>query len=534
MTPVVDVDDDLLLEWPRSVAVLIDAIFVLGLVLTVAGITPVFAFHMSFAMLMVMSVIHAGRNFVRRALVGYVATVAAVVASVRIDHLLSDELYELPILTAMIGFAIWAMQQLRRLIDRLSHQSARIRHLHAASRVEHREQLLVAQRLETVGHLSASLAHDLRNGLTTIVAMAEQIEDSTADPRVAEAAVRIQGQTARGGELLSQLLRQANPRGSTDPAELGETIRAQAPTLDIAIGRNIELVLDLGPEPLVVRPSQAMMEQLLVNLVLNSARATPDDGTIVVSAKRGLLPPQVPGQSATEAAVLAVADDGVGMTPEVRLRAFDAFYSTDTQGVGAGLGLYSALLIVEAGGGTIHVTPDREVGCEVVATLPLVSAGSEITPEAGTGTDAEVPPDSEPALAPARARRVPGGLARVLLADDDDIIRESLERTLVLGGYEVTVSRDGREALDQLRASTFDLLVTDVVMPYLRGPDLVEVARRDGIAPPVLFISSHDQAAELVGPGAALLAKPFSRSLFLVRVQQMLPSPEAARATSTR
>lgn len=197
----------------------LDAALLAALILTIFGYSPVLAFHLAFALLMTMSLIHDGLDFFVRAVFGFIAAVLAVVWAVRSGHLLSDELHEIPILFGMAAFAAWSMHQLRRLVGELSEHSARLRELHVASRREYREHMLLAQRMDSAGQLSAGVAHNLRNVLSTIWSIAERIEDEGEGTAAAEPARHIQEQTAKGGDLLTRLLNHARPGHGPVPAE---------------------------------------------------------------------------------------------------------------------------------------------------------------------------------------------------------------------------------------------------------------------------------------------------------------------------
>lgn len=494
------------LTWPWTVNLLIDLAFVASLIFTITGTATIFAFHMSFALLTLMSVTQSGWNFVLRLVPGLALVIAAVSRAVLNDVLLVDELYEIPILVAMTTFAAWSMQLHRRLVRQLSDQSNRLRRLHAAGQVEYRDQLLLAQRLETFGQLSAGVAHNLRNVLSTILSVAERVVDETDDEAVAAAARRIEEQAGRGGDLITQMLHHARPHQDTASVDLAATVSIEEPSLDILVGPDVELIFDTDEGPLQVQTTRSLMEQMLANLVLNGRDAISGPGRIEVSVRRGKLLGSRPDDITLDAAMLTVTDTGEGMSEEVKSRAFEPFYSTKESRHGAGLGLYTALVIAEDAGGTIQIATSGADGTEIVVTLPLVDVGSpqrrshhvDLRPEDFFGTE------------------------HVLVVDDDQVIQERLCSTLVLYGYDVSEAVTGNEALALLTSGDFDLLVTDVVMPEMDGPELVRQARAQGIEATVLYLSGYDSAAELVPANADLLAKPFSRNMFLTRVRRAL------------
>jgi signal transduction histidine kinase/ActR/RegA family two-component response regulator len=506
------------LQWPRSTDLIVDIAFVVTLILTLAGVTTVLSFHLSFALLTVMSFSHTGKQFLWRGVPGVALITITVAVGVRQGTLPADELYELPILVMMMVVAAWSMQFHGRLLGELSAQGNRLRQLHAATQLEYRDQLVLAQRLETFGQLSAGVAHNLRNLLTTVLSMAERIEDESEDETIKESARRIQAHTEQGGELITNMLHHARPNQETVSVDLSATVINEHSSLDILIGPDIELVLDVSDEPLHVQTSQSLLEQVLVNLVVNARDAIDGKGRITVTVKPGELAGPHPNDATLDAGVLSVTDTGHGISPDARLRAFEPFFTTKDEQEGAGLGLYSALVIAEDAGGTISISPHRQVGTEIVVTLPLATTDTEqanryqfdLRPESFFGTE------------------------RVLVVDDDRVIRERLCTTLTLYGYEVVSAKNGVAALSKLDEGPFDLLVTDIIMPELNGPDLVEQAQLRGLGGVVLFTSAYEEAASMIPADADLLPKPFSRNMFMARVRRTLDTAETALANPVR
>ena len=499
------------LAWPRGTNTVVDLAFVVTVILTFAGVATVFAFHLSFALLTVMSFIHNSRNLLIRAVPAVALVVTAVARAVANGVLLVDELYEIPILLGMMAVAGWSMQLHGRLLGELNEQTTRVRQLHAASQLEYREQLILAQRLEGFGQLSAGVAHNLRNLLTAVLSMAEHIEDDTESDQIRSQAQRIQTYTTQGGELITNMLHHARPGRTTMSVDLVTTVANEHSSLDILTGADIELVMDLPDVPLPVQTSQSLVEQILVNLVLNARDAIDGTGQITVKVAPGELPGPQAEDRVASAAVLSVTDTGRGMPPEVQERAFEPFFSTKADTDGAGLGLYSVLVITEDAGGTVQITSDRDRGTTLAVTLPQATGEGDEPTTVVAHTD----------LRPEKLF----GSERVLVIDDDEPSLERLCTALTLYGYETTSASSGIEGLEVLERHQFDLVVTDIMMPGMDGIEMVKRARARGLTSAVLFTSAFADATTVLPSDARLLAKPFSRTMFLARVRDALDVP---------
>lgn len=501
------------LVWTPQAAIALDTVFLVALGFTLLGWGTVLSFHVCFAALTLASFAHAGRSFLIRAIPGLILVTGAVSLAVQRDEVGIDELYEIPILTFMLAFAAWSVQLHRALVKQLRAQSERLRHLHQASQIEYRDQLLLAQRLEMFGQLSAGVAHNCRNVLTTILSVAERIEDTTDDSQIQTAARLIQTSTEQGGELISDMLRHARPVESVSNADMTAIVTQELSSLAILVGPDIELEADLHPGSLIVQTSRSLIEQVLVNLVLNARDSIDGVGTIRVATRPGRLRPLEPDDLALEAAVLSVTDDGRGMTEAVRNRAFEPFFTTKQSSDGAGLGLYTSLVIAEDAGGSIQITPDHQPGTEVTVSLPLASETNDVhihrqidlRPEDFFGTET------------------------VLVVDDDEIIRDRLCTTLALYGYEVIDAPNPTKAIQLAGDQAIDLVVTDVIMPVMTGPEMVATLRASGFHQAVLFTSAYDNALGLLPAKADLLPKPFSRNVFLARVRRSLDTAAGQR-----
>jgi signal transduction histidine kinase len=495
------------LVWIRPARILLDALFLASLLVTILRLETIIAFHVGFACLTLMSFAHAGRALAWRLVGGVTATTAGVGAAVAAGDLGIDELYEIPVLVIMLALAGWSVSLYRALFSQLRRQSERLHELHQASQIESREQLLLTQRLDTFGRMSAGLAHNCRNVLTTIIAVAEQMEDTTEDPSLQASARQVQNLSQQGGQLVSDMLQRVRPDDTEPATDLNAVVESRLSSLVSLVGRGVDLQIDLEPGPLVVPLRRSLVEQFLLNLVLNAKEAVNGTGVVRVATSRQMVHRPHAAVREVEMAVLSVADDGPGMSEEVQARAFEAFYSTKAPGAqGAGLGLSTSLMIAEQAGGSIRITSEPDAGTEVAVTLPL---GSADLPAAAGGL-ASVPADQL------------FGSETVLLVDDDEVLRSRLSTTLALYGYDVSEAGTAGEALAEIVGRPVELVVTDVEMPGGSGPDLVAQLDQLGVRVPVLYLSGNPDADDLVPDGADLLAKPFSRTMFLLRVRSAL------------
>ncbi|HET9960643.1 MAG TPA: ATP-binding protein [Polyangiaceae bacterium] len=354
-----------------------------------------------------------------------------------------------------------------------------------------------AQRLEWVGKVAGGVAHDFNNLLSVVLGNASFLASEFELPERARAALKEIGQAAtRGAELVRQLLAASQKQHFVLRVfDLNERVLSFGPLLQRFAGERIRLKLELADGPLPVRADVVQIEQVLMNLVANAKDAMVEGGLVTV-------------QTALDAdhVVLRVRDTGTGMDTVTLARAFEPFFTTKPAGRGTGLGLSTVRGIVEQTGGQIHVTSElgRGTCCEV--RLPRASGPVE---------------DVSPARTPAPTQSAP---RTILLAEDEKPVRSVLERLLRREGHRVLVAEDGQRALDVARSHSgpIHLLVTDVTMPRLNGPELARALRAERAELGVLFISgySFDQSLPPSDPEARIahLPKPFDPDTLLREV----------------
>jgi two-component system cell cycle sensor histidine kinase/response regulator CckA len=379
------------------------------------------------------------------------------------------------------------------------------------------EQLRQAQRLDAVGRLASGVAHDFNNLLTTIRGFSDiLLRDLPPGDRARADVEQIRKAAERGALLTGQLL--AFGQGEAPEVRVfrvNPVVGAMESLLRRLLSADVKLALRLGPDTGAVRMDPGHLEQVLVNLVLNARDAMLEGGTLTVETferqiGRGARARQVrPGPYV----VLAVRDTGTGMDSEALRHLFEPAQGTTAQQRRAGLGLSIVHGIVRQNGGVVRVSSEPGHGTTVKVYLP------------------QVQPEEEAPVEPAAALR---GAETVLVAEDEEGVRELLRKVLGDHGHAVLEARHGRDALlvAERYERPIDLLIADVVMPELGGGELVErlQVRRPNLK--VLYISGYTND-EVVRRGvrrteAHFLQKPFTSQELMRKVRQVLDGQPAA------
>ncbi|MGE3274982.1 MAG: PAS domain S-box protein [Vicinamibacterales bacterium] len=382
-------------------------------------------------------------------------------------------------------------------------------------RVSLQRSLLQAQKMESVGRLAGGVAHDFNNLLTVISGYASLLQaDTAAQPALAARAGEIVKATARATELTRKLLIFSR-RHPDEPklVALDDFVRQEARMVPRLIGEHISVVCSPQAGPARVKVDPAQLAQVLMNLVVNASDAMPDGGTLTLrTLVERVDEPEAarrPGAQAGEYVVLAVADTGCGMDASVLAHLFEPFFTTKEVGKGTGLGLATVYGIVKQAGGFLEVQSAPGHGTAMRVFLPRADG-------------AEDAPVQE------RAHTVIGGRERVLVVEDETMVRELTRTFLEQLGYTVLEATSPAEALAITRAGArFDLVLTDVVMPGMNGPRLVEELRtvRNGFE--VLYMSGFADtgmasASAVTTDHARFLAKPFTPEVLARKVRELL------------
>lgn len=374
-------------------------------------------------------------------------------------------------------------------------------------RVRFANMMAESRSLESLGRLAGGVAHDFNNLLTVIVGTADilQSQEDLA-PEIREEAQQIVAAGERAAELTGQLLA-VGRRQVLRPFVLcpNKTLKALLPMVQRLLPANIEVELALSPDLGNVSIDVSRLEQVIVNLVVNAKDAMPSGGKITMETHNTTLDASYadkhPSVKPGEFVQLTITDTGEGMEPETLSRLFEPFYTTKNPSKGTGLGLATVHGIVQQSGGHVFVYSEPGQGTCFTIYLPRVldAAFEEESTE----------PQEDGSGAP----------LKILLIEDQPNVRLAVERMLVSLGHQVVSVPDGAEALSacsKTSKGSFDVLMTDAMMPQFKGSDLTKRLLEQEPTLKVLYMTSYTENS-VVGSGTLLqgvprLSKPFTKS----------------------
>jgi PAS domain S-box-containing protein len=405
-----------------------------------------------------------------------------------------------------------------QLMDTLAHMARIAIERHQADEALRKaeDQFRQAQKMEAVGRLASGIAHDFNNLLTVITASAQLLlealpEDSPSSPLLEE----IVGSADRAASLTRQLLAFSRKQVlQAEVLDMNVLITDMDKMLRRVIGEDVLFSTVQAGVPCLVKADRGQLEQVIMNLVVNARDAMPDGGRLTIETRTvhldetyaRLYPEVRPGPYV----LLAVTDTGTGMTETVKARVFEPFFTTKEVGKGTGLGLAMVYGTVKQSGGHIAVYSEPGRGSTFKVYLPCTAAETRVVPSTGS------------------VYNIPDGTGTVLLVEDEDKVRAITSRILQGKGYTVLEARHGSEALDLFEHTAEDitLVVTDVIMPQMNGPDLVQrlLAHRPDLK--VLFLSGYTDTTVfrhgLLDEGKAFLQKPFTPGALTRKVHEVL------------
>jgi signal transduction histidine kinase/ActR/RegA family two-component response regulator len=376
-----------------------------------------------------------------------------------------------------------------------------------------------AQRLEAAGQLAGGIAHEINNMMTVVLGLAEFM---VRTGELSDAHHRDMGEISKAANRAAEMARQLlafTRRQMLHPTllDLNATLAAMGRLIRQLMGANREVGFHLSPDAGLVFADQGQLEQVILNLALNSRDAMPRGGQFSVSTSLerldGDFAAQHPGIEIRqgEYACITVADTGSGMDAEILQRAFEPFYTTKPVGEGTGLGLATVYGIIKQSNGYVWAESASGRGTKFHIYLP------------------QVPGRVGGAVAQQPAVPLHRGTAGILVVDDEPMIRALARRALELYGYEVLEAEDGEAALEVMRSEAgqrVGLAVLDVVMPRMDGQELSRLLLRQRPGIGVLYISGHtgDELARrlLLDTSVPFLQKPFPPDELVERVQELL------------
>ncbi len=388
------------------------------------------------------------------------------------------------------------------------------------------ERFIQSQKMEAVGQLAGGVAHDFNNLLTAMAGFCDLLlQRHKPGDQSFEEVMQIRQNCNRAANLVRQLLAFSRQQ-QLQPAVVNVTniLDELSHLLRRLLGETIELTITHGRDLGAVKVDPGQLEQVIINLCVNARdalQATPAGGghLTVVTSNVALAAPQQAGPETIppgDYVLIEVIDTGTGMSADVQERVFEPFFSTKGAGAGTGLGLSTVYGIVRQTGGYIVVDSAPGEGTRVAIYLPQHSAAAA----------------EEPAPVTDRRPADLTGTGTLLLVEDEDAVRTFAATALRKKGYTVLAAGSGEEGLTLLAEQTapVDLLITDVVMPTMDGPTLLQRARERQPGMRAIFISGYtaDQIAadtNAIG-GAMFLAKPFSLKELASAVKDMLAAPE--------
>ena len=369
-----------------------------------------------------------------------------------------------------------------------------------------------AQKMEAVGRLAGGIAHDFNNLLTVVTGYSEMLGEGMSPNHPARLKMAAIGRAAQQAADLTRRLLAFGRKQPVEPKvlNLNQLITEMTPMLGSIIGEAVEIESHLAVDLRNVEVDQSQLEQVVINLVTNARDAMPLGGRLTIETSDALAEESNSDELGVRPGnytMLSITDTGIGMDADTMSHIFEPFFTTKEHGKGTGLGLATSYGTVRQCGGSITVRGAPEQGATFEVYLPSVDK-----------------PVATP-VAPATTTTVPKLDASVLIVEDDDALRQLASEILSSAGYTVTDAVGPQQALAQMEDLDPDLVLTDVIMPHMTGPEMVDQLVSSGRNVKVLYMSGYTSNA-LEGRTSILnediLQKPFTPTQLLRRVAEAL------------
>jgi signal transduction histidine kinase len=369
-------------------------------------------------------------------------------------------------------------------------------------RLRLQEQLLQSEKMNALGQFASGVAHNFNNELSIIIGYGAVMHERLAADVTSSAQLQ---KVLESAERSSKLIQQLLTFGKKQPAhpeivDASALLRELQPSVRRRLDPRVDLRVEVSPEPQWVRADPSQVARVLISLVNNSRDAMPKGGTLLLAVYPGI-------RENHDIVTFEVTDNGMGMDDEIAQHIFEPFFTTKIDTGGTGLGLTTAYGMVQQNGGQIEVVSRLGVGTTFKVILPRhggipMSASTLTTP---------------------RLKSMQG---TVLLVEDRDDVRELMTHVLLSSGLEVIPARDGVEAIEAADANNVDLVLSDVVMPRLSGPEAVRVIRERHPTIKVIYVSG---SADLIEPNGRdiVMWKPVKPQALLATVRSCLTASDA-------
>ncbi|RMG03692.1 MAG: response regulator [Nitrospirae bacterium] len=337
-----------------------------------------------------------------------------------------------------------------------------------AERESLKEQLLHAQKLESIGNLAGGIAHDFNNLLTAVLGHTELAMIKAEDEGFRKNLAVIKEAAEKARDLTRQLLLYGRKTPMDRRVQdLNEIMEGTIKMIRRMIGEEIEVKMELAESPLLVNVDRTQISQVIMNLCVNARDAMPDGGTLLIRTGKGnppadgLFPPGRKPDSNAEMVFFSVTDTGVGIPEEIRENIFEPFFTTKQEGRGTGLGLSVVYSVVDTHEGFLHLRSGEGEGTSFTVFLKEAEIRKGTSRDGGNGGS------------------LPRGNERVLLVDDDEFIRDTGKKLLESLGYRVTVAASGKEGYEAFMREDggFEVVLSDLRMPGMKGTELFEKLR---------------------------------------------------------
>lgn len=421
------------------------------------------------------------------------------------------------------GSAVWVIQNVLRVKEQDGQEVTEGTMVDISERRNLEDKLRQAQKMEAVGQLAGGIAHDFNNLLTVIQGYSHLLmEHFKKDVEAHEQVEKIEEASEKAASLTRQLLAFSRKQVLQPKViNLNNLVENLSSLLHRLIGEHIELCTITAPDLGLVKADAAQLEQVMMNLVVNARDAMPDGGQLTVETANAELDDSYsadhPGVNPGRYVMLAVSDTGKGMTQETLARIFEPFFTTKEMGRGTGLGLSMVYGIVKQSGGHIWTYSEVGHGTTFKIYLPRTEEPADSTVSRRSGT-ASI-----------------SGNEQILLVEDDEQLRALANSILTSCGYAVIVSSDTEHAraICEQRASSIQLLLTDVVMPGISGRALAQLLVAKNPKVKVLYMSGYTENAivhhGVLDSGTHFIQKPFTPSMLAGKVREVLDSRDSNR-----